>query len=448
MSHRKFRIPLVALLVATLFVVWRLVLGHSADSTLVRLRARNLPTNPVELDRWYVAVPASNNLALAVLNASAAYRAPRDGTNTPYTGRMEIPPHPVDPQLLARWQAELADNQEFFDDLAAGRNRTASRYPINLRAGGATLLPHLAQMKGLAQFLALAALADAEAGHPAEAVRHVGDIVVVARSFDSEPLLISQLVRIAILRIAAGAAATSLPRADVDEAGWKGLQETFAAAAATNTFRNGLIGEIAMAAGILDASPADLARNLSNGSSTFASQFASTLYIASGIRAVDERFCMDRLSELLDASEHPFPEALRLSEAAAQRVDQEATRFARGAKILSFMLLPALDRSVKKQADCEAALRTAIVGCAVERHRLAHAGRLPDSLAELVPAFLAEVPVDPFDGQPLRYHRTNDSCVVYSVGPNREDDDGAKQPPAGKSGKSRPTDDIPFQVLR
>ena len=35
--------------------------------------------------------------------------------------------------------------------------------------------------------------------------------------------------------------------------------------------------------------------------------------------------------------------------------------------------------------------------------------------------------VDTMDGEPMRVKRTDDSLVVYSVGPNREDDGGTRE---------------------
>jgi len=53
-------------------------------------------------------------------------------------------------------------------------------------------------------------------------------------------------------------------------------------------------------------------------------------------------------------------------------------------------------------------------------------GRLPESLSELVPQIIDEIPVDPFDpdGGTMKYRRTEDGYVLYSVGPNGIDDGG------------------------
>ena len=71
----------------------------------------------------------------------------------------------------------------------------------------------------------------------------------------------------------------------------------------------------------------------------------------------------------------------------------------------------------------QALMRCAIVAIAVEGYRL-RCGKWPKSLAELPADLLKEIPLDPFDGKPLRYRITDVGVVVYSVGLNRVDDGG------------------------
>jgi hypothetical protein len=51
-------------------------------------------------------------------------------------------------------------------------------------------------------------------------------------------------------------------------------------------------------------------------------------------------------------------------------------------------------------------------------------GRLPDSLEELAPRILKELPTDPYGDGPLRYRRTDNGYTLYSVGPNKIDESG------------------------
>jgi len=94
-----------------------------------------------------------------------------------------------------------------------------------------------------------------------------------------------------------------------------------------------------------------------------------------------------------------------------------------------------------------AQLRTARVGLAIQRYRLA-TGNLPDTLDALVPTYIDAVPEDPFDGRTLRYEKLETGFVVYSVGEDRRDDGGKERLPRGKGTKAPSSWDITFIVER
>lgn len=62
----------------------------------------------------------------------------------------------------------------------------------------------------------------------------------------------------------------------------------------------------------------------------------------------------------------------------------------------------------------------------------AEVGEYPDSLDALSPAYLREVPDDPFAGGPPRYRREGDGFVLYSIGRNCVDDGGKDDDFTGK----------------
>ncbi len=97
------------------------------------------------------------------------------------------------------------------------------------------------------------------------------------------------------------------------------------------------------------------------------------------------------------------------------------------------------------EVKCVAAERTAATALAIERWRLAHDSRLPNSLSDLVPDFLPSVPMDPFDDQPLRFKKLDHGYVIYSVGPDFADDGGKEKPFNAKEGYHS---DITFIVER
>jgi hypothetical protein len=52
------------------------------------------------------------------------------------------------------------------------------------------------------------------------------------------------------------------------------------------------------------------------------------------------------------------------------------------------------------------------------------------------------VPTDPFDGQPMRYRRTADGIVIYAVGPDGVDNQGALD----RTGRTPDGTDLGFQL--
>lgn len=94
--------------------------------------------------------------------------------------------------------------------------------------------------------------------------------------------------------------------------------------------------------------------------------------------------------------------------------------------ILSSLALPAVSKAHDKFAATMAQQKLLQTAIALKRYQLAHK-TWPDSLDQLVPAYLPSVPLDPIDGQPLRYKKAAneaDDYTLYSIGVNGIDDGG------------------------
>lgn len=120
-------------------------------------------------------------------------------------------------------------------------------------------------------------------------------------------------------------------------------------------------------------------------------------------------------------------------------------------------------RLVPRYLNALAAVRTMKVSVALELYFRKY-GVLPEDPAKLVPEFLAQLPSDPFTGQPLLYRRgeiampvfargepTDEKqirrgAVVYSVGRDLKDDGGYLFP--FRSGNPRGYRDVGFVLLR
>jgi tRNA A-37 threonylcarbamoyl transferase component Bud32 len=104
-----------------------------------------------------------------------------------------------------------------------------------------------------------------------------------------------------------------------------------------------------------------------------------------------------------------------------ERWDRErGQNLGENAFLVDFDAGPLTRGALREQANSQAAL----VALAAERYRLVKKD-WPADLAALVPGYLAEIPRDPFDGQPMRYRRIPDGITIYAVGLDGVDNQGA-----------------------
>jgi hypothetical protein len=85
------------------------------------------------------------------------------------------------------------------------------------------------------------------------------------------------------------------------------------------------------------------------------------------------------------------------------------------------------------ERECHRAFSASAIACifALKAYK-EEKGHLPDSLSELVPKYLPKVPIDPFDGKPLRYSK--EKGIIYCVGKDLKDSGGSpkfRQTPFG-----------------
>lgn len=111
--------------------------------------------------------------------------------------------------------------------------------------------------------------------------------------------------------------------------------------------------------------------------------------------------------------------------------------------VVSSTIETALHR-INSMDRCCANRTLMLAGIAIERYRIAN-GRLPETLDALVPQFLNAVPLDIYDGRPLRYLKRDKGYVVYSVYENERDDGGAE---IHDSKESKEKGDLTFIVER
>ncbi len=132
----------------------------------------------------------------------------------------------------------------------------------------------------------------------------------------------------------------------------------------------------------------------------------------------------------IDATNHVVQPA-KIQEAA--HVFTETQKHITPYVALAARMVPNYARAFVTVARQQSLVNEALLACELERYRLAQ-HEYPETLSALVPQYAATVPHEVTNGEPLKYHRTNDGkFVLYSIGWNEKDDRAvaAKSPEEG-----------------
>lgn len=393
----------------------------------------------VDLSAWQEYYRGSNNV----------FAAPAGGRNDPVSVTNYFPiaqdaQAPAVDVLLAL--SKFDENRRLLQEAAA---RPQARFWINYEDGFGALLPHLARMKSTATYLSLHAAASLKKGDNQPALEDLKLSFRLAEAAQSEPILISYLVRVAMLQIAL-------------QPVWEGLvdhQWTDAELAAIETelgrldlladYHFAMRGERAFSLWAVDYVQRRGAQGFNElgGEVEAASAPANgdllekTLGTASFALIPSGWFDQNKLSLARMQANHILPlvnreqrivspDSARQTQALIEDRSPRPTPY----DLFPRMLLPALTQTAEKCARAQTSVDLARIACALERYRLAH-GQFPETLDKLVPLFIAKHPHDVINRQPLKYRRTDDSSfILYSVGWNETDDGGTVA--LNKDGKS------------
>lgn len=88
---------------------------------------------------------------------------------------------------------------------------------------------------------------------------------------------------------------------------------------------------------------------------------------------------------------------------------------------LAIMLIPTVDNLFLAFAVMQARLAAVRIHAALRVYKN-DIGKFPESLLEIAEKYEAEIPGDPFSGEPFKYFLSPDGPVIYCVGPDGDDD--------------------------
>jgi hypothetical protein len=446
-KRRAFRICNVLFVLFSPFVIWRLLLWNNVNSQLRAIRAEGLPANVRELNAWYEEVPENRNAALVLTKAfTLGPRYPDPKSNLAWSFKLPAAGRVLSKEEAAALSGFVQTNSAMLEKADEALRLPDSRYPIDLSMGANTPLPHLAWLKEIATIKQFEALLAIQRGKPEEASLKVQAILDLARTLDREPILISQFVRLRLVKTATKTLEFRINAGALEPAEITNLLASFERVAAlSNQVTRALIGERALYATFFrpgkDKDRIFEPAKDEEQANSFPRKHAFILDLA-GFYDLDFGFFLFSMRNAIAHSGDEPPDNLKVCNY-LNRAGNEAKKRHR---ILSGNALQPFAWSVVRDAEGKASLCLAMTSLAIERFRNQQ-GRLPESIDEIIPDFLEELPEDPFTGLDLKYERRDKGYLLYSVGPDRMDDHGLEESEKKNSADGK-SDDLPFHVMR
>lgn len=452
---------LMALGLFLLIAHWRAKAG--AEKYKAQLRAQGEKLSIAEL---IPVPPASGSNGVQVVINAAARLSGLDSKVQPTVMKMVQPGRarvtwmqPVLPtdqssNIWPELQSELEAHKSTFAELREGLAKPLLHFPLNYQQGFSILLPHLAMLRGSSRWLSTATILKMHQQDSAEAWGNLRSLVALPVSWREEPFMISQLVRCAIVSDAGSATWEALhyphwrddqlvelqslwasldilsqlaPSLAMERA--CGLVEYPTLRASLSKFDNVMGGGSTSAADDLADLTNKALENPKEGFDELVDRFPRRWAWKWWASYPDEAWFLEWHQMQLQIARqiptnHAFVPFIGEWDEAIGRLGEPPRQFLFSREVGSTMYRSC----VKRAFTAEAQRRILVTAIALRRFERQH-GQRPLDLSVLVPQFLPAVPLDPMDGQPLRYRLVNDKeFQLYSVGEDGVDDGGDPRP--------------------
>ncbi len=414
-STAKLMLLALGVLLAVTFTLMGYVwyANHAAiTARLDSLRAEGLPTNVAELNEFY-------RVPVGVANTTGTWVEVIDGVSAPTPEQTEVMkdlpivgegPTPIPPPgtQWAQLDAVAELLAGFEDELKLARAEAGSngqvRFPVDFSAGFNTLLEYTQNSRQAARILLLDAHVAAHRGDDARALQDVRAMFALSDALRGEPVLISQLVRIAIHAIGCDTVDKLLPHCDWDDDDLASLETAIGTAEFSKEATRALYGERVLLLTELDR---------------------MTL---GPLRGDSKQTALDFFDQSIAAFDGTPAEIFQYRDQ-INAFSNQRQKGLMAVDSIVLQLLPAVDAVIVATARATARQRFTNAAIAAKRYRLTQ-GQFPESLSAIPPELLgptgesASKLVDPFDGRPLRYRVESSRIVIYSIGSDEVDDGG------------------------
>ncbi len=460
--------PRILLVLMAIHLTATLVTGWMLRRELDRMRQAGLPMEaadvltPLQLEWNQTGVSADNPNAAWVyehafqsLQITEEEQEEYDNLPAPGEARDEggrVTPEEAKAARLAFAGKVIPKNEHYFSILEEASRIPDCAFPVDWSAGPNMLFRHLSSLRQAGRWLQFRAELLASEGRADEAVECCAIMFRIAEHIKTEPTLISQFVAYALQSM-----------------GCRSLEDALSAGDPSPTACRALYGQIAAIDQVSPFVRTMHAERVLFGMDIYQRLRRNPFYLREIMTLSDGRqkewmilyptlgrplFNLDEITyvrfmrDTAAAAGRRWPEVSnKMSAAQRERLD----RVPLYRSVVAKMITPVFSKGVEWRESTTALLGAARIALALKMYRAEH-GDYPPSLAP-VDAVEWGMPRDPFTQEPYHYRREGQGFLVWSVGPNMEDDGGVSRDRLqGMSVEEREREkynyDIPFRCAR
>lgn len=433
MRHPKITLALGLMLLITGFLLlWDRGVTKGVQARLAAIRAKGEPVTVEDLKALDSPIPPEQNMTIALLKAVKSFtdlNIPKEyqlqllflgfATSTP-TGQ----PRPSEQVKAMQWFVE--QHSEVIEALHRALQREKAWFDYKRKTPLIMVsLNELADLRKAPQVFAMESAHAVENGNHVVAGQRLLDSYRCSKVFQNRyPNLIVFLTQISMFSLAEDSTERAINRCDL---GTDVLEKIKIELRNSQQETNFLAAVQESRVEFYDA--AEWIHSRSGGIS-----FSNGLVSVPILRSLDVACGLDIYARLIAAAEVDEKEILPRMRQVANRIDDIPQYY-----VLSKSLVTSITRATELWLRFLGTTRALQVAIACEQYRL-HQGTWPSHLNVLVPDFIEAIPLDPFDGKPIRYAIIREGIKIWTIGENMKDDGGDVRRLEVFSAKIKPTD--------
>ncbi|MGB2866099.1 MAG: hypothetical protein WBC05_22385 [Sedimentisphaerales bacterium] len=439
MRKRTVKIlKIIAIILVVLSLIYAIAVGVSAAKLRRAYADLKKDGRPMkQADVIPPEVPDSENAALLYESAALLLKAQPapEGNLLVYLGGLSdmFIKETIDPDKLAELQQLIEQDvvTQALSVVEQGTQRRSCRFDHNYNAGINILLPNLPLLRRLTFILSAKARLEARAGNPDNAWNMARIQLRLADALLTEPIMISQVVRYAMIRMSCRTIRELCEIAPPNEQQFRSVEDLLAGLDEVAPMVRGIDGErLLLGEWAFNLPKNELYKINLNPNDERLEDMPGIIYRLLILRATFKPlFLADRATymRLMHKSAQLFQlfgdsysheqannELYKLS-SDIEKIERNEKRH-----LLTSMLFPSIIRVKQIHREMTAELRITRTGLALLQHKQSR-DAFPDTLEALK---LSDI-IDPYSAEPLRYKAQGQDFIIYSIGPDRKDNGGS-----------------------